>query len=263
MKQYDPNNKRITETREKANSAFWDNHWQTDNITEKIESGKNNILVNNFTRKLLPVGSIILEGGCGIGQNVYGLRYHGFDVYGVDFAQDTIRKTKEHFPDLQISYQDVKQLNFQDSYFDGYWSIGLIEHFWEGYEEILIEAKRVIKQNGYFFLTFPYLSPLRKLKIFCGTYATRDDDQNNENFYQFILDATKVKADVEKHGFKLELSHPFDPTKGLKDEIPLLKLILQKIYNSQTITSRGLRYLISLVFSRVAAHNILLVFKKL
>lgn len=41
--------------------------------------------------------------------------------------------------------QDVRKLQFADGFFDGYWSLGVIEYFWEGYNEIVNEVKRVIK----------------------------------------------------------------------------------------------------------------------
>ena len=164
MKFYDDVNKRLVIFEKKANSEYWDEHWKNENLREKIKLGANNSFIKKFTTRFLKLGSKILEGGCGIGQNVYGLKSWGYDAYGVDFAKDTIERTKEEFSDLKVSVQDVRKLNFPNNFFDGYWSLGVIEHFWEGYDEILKEAKRVIKPGGYFFLTFSYLSSLRKLK---------------------------------------------------------------------------------------------------
>ncbi len=79
---------------------------------------------------------------------------------------------------------------------------------------------------------------------------------DKDNFYQFILDADKVKEDVKKHGFKFLLECPYDATKGIKDEISLLRPILQRIYDSQNILARGTRFLISLIFSKIASHSI-------
>jgi len=64
----------------------------------------------------------------------------------------------------------------------------VIEHFWEGYNEILKEAKRVLKPKGYLFLTFPYMSPLRKFRANLGLYRILDfnNKSKNDDFYQFI-----------------------------------------------------------------------------
>lgn len=141
--------------------------------------------------------------------------------------------------------------------------MGVIEHFWEGYDKILREVKRVIKPEGYFFLTFPYMSPLRKVKANLGIYKIFSGSLKNDNFYQFILDAEEVKNNVEKYSFKLILKQSFDATKGIKDEIFLLSLVLQKVYNSKKFIAKGIRFFNSVLFSKVASHSILLVFKKL
>jgi len=42
-------------------------------------------------------------------------------------------------------------LKFPNNFFDGYWTLGVIEHFWEGYNQIIEEAKRVIKPGDIYF----------------------------------------------------------------------------------------------------------------
>ncbi|MFX0204606.1 MAG: hypothetical protein ACFFDT_01375 [Candidatus Hodarchaeota archaeon] len=83
-----------------------------------------------------------------------------------------------------------------------------------------------------------------------------------DNFYEFILDDETVRTDVQKYGFSFVLGHPYDATKGLKDEVSFLKPALQKVYNSQNLFAKGVRFLISLLFSRITAHSILFVFQK-
>jgi len=61
----------------KADSGFWDAHWQTDNLIKSVKSGVNNKLVKDITGKYLFNGAKVLEGGCGIGQNVYALNVWG------------------------------------------------------------------------------------------------------------------------------------------------------------------------------------------
>ena len=262
MKIYDKENKRIIVFEEKATSEFWDKHWQTDNFIEKVKAGKDNKFVKKFTTKFLKPKAKILEGGCGIGQNVYGLKSWGYNVYGVDFAKETIKKIKDNFPELKVFVQDVRKLDFPDNFFDGYWSLGVIEHFWSGYDEILKEMKRIIKPKGYLFLNFPWMSPLRKLKASRGLYKTLGKEKMGENdFYQFILDKKRVIKDLRENGFELIQEYPLDATKGIKDEISLLKPFLQKIYDSQNIIIKGIRFLISILFSKIAGHTILLIFK--
>ena len=262
MKFYDKENKRLIVFGKSATSEFWDEHWHGDDFVKKIEQGKNNRMVKKFTNKFLTQGSKVLEGGCGIGQNVYGLQKWGYDAFGVDFAEQTVNKTRQCFPNLKVSVQDVRKLDFADSFFDGYWSLGVIEHFFNGYDEILEEAKRVLKPGGYLFLTFPYMSPLRRLKAKFGRYNIFEDDYPINNFYEFIQAPPVVKKTVEGYGFRFISKYPFDFIKGLKDEISFLRPVLQKIYNSQNIVALGIRFLSSVLFARFAGHTILLLFQK-
>jgi len=97
MKFYDKRNQRLILFEQRATSNYWDKHWQTDNLIEKVKEGKNNRFIKKFTTKFLEPGAKILEGGCGIGQNVYGLNYWGYKAYGVDFAEEAIKRQKEDF----------------------------------------------------------------------------------------------------------------------------------------------------------------------
>ena len=55
------------------------------------------------------------------------------------------------------------ELEAQESV-DAYWSLGVIEHFFNGYKEIAEEANRILKNKGFIFLTFPSMNILRKQK---------------------------------------------------------------------------------------------------
>lgn len=112
MKYYDKKNERLIMYKQKADSEYWDSHWELDNFKERVKAGKNNRLVIKITKKYLPPSAKILEGGCGIGQNVYGLNCCGYDTYGVDFAKNTINIIKKEFPNLKVFNQDVKKTRF-------------------------------------------------------------------------------------------------------------------------------------------------------
>jgi len=88
------------------------------------------------------------------------------------------------------------------------------------------------------------------------------DNISEDNFYQFILNWKDVQANVEKYGFELVAKRPYDATKGIKDEISLLRPTLQKIYDSQNILGKSMRFSISLLFSMIAGHSMLLVFRR-
>lgn len=252
----------------RPDSDFWDDHWEKYDWDEIRKRGKKDRFVGKITRKFLkPSRSLkILEGGCGKGQYVYSLDRCGYDAYGVDFAKNTVAKANKNFPHLNIKFSDIRQMDFPDNFFDAYWSLGVIEHFYEGYHEILEEMNRVIKPGGYAFVTFPYMSPLRKLRAKLGRYPEFQKERfDMSKFFQFALDAKRVQKDFSRKGFEMVYRRPFDGIKGLKDELddlPYLQKIFNKIYYSKNFFVKIIKYSIHLSLAPVCGHIILIVFRK-
>lgn len=261
MKYFDPLHKRLVFVGERANDHFWNRLWEKEDLAEVVRRGTRERFIRQITGKFLPVGSKILEGGCGRGEKVYGLRAWGYDAYGVDYAEEAVARIKKLFPDLEISVGDVRKLNFKDGFFDGYWSLGVIEHFYEGYDAILSEMARVIRPGGYLFLTFPYMSPLRKLKAILRYYLIlpTDTKEIEKDFYQFALPHHPVIKKLEQFGFKVVKQKPIDAIKGLKDE---LHFPFKRLYHSRNFFARVARFGINLLCQPFASHVILLVAKR-
>ena len=214
-------------------------------------------------KEYLPKGSLVLEGGCGRGNLVHALNYHGYQAIGIDFAERTVKKINEAAPELDIRIGDVRNLPIEDDKLDGYISGGVIEHFWDGYDEILSEMARTIKNGGYLFITFPSMSPLRKLKTRFNLYpeANKQDLENQQKkFYQFALSENKVINELQENGFTLLKKKKVDGIKGFKDEVSLFKPILQIIYDGKTFYP--LRQILDSVFKQFAFHMSFLIMKK-
>jgi SAM-dependent methyltransferase len=261
---FDKINNRLVYVGAAASDTFWDNHWKSDDASfeKRIRAGYDSFVIDN-TRKYLPVGSRILEGGCGQGEKVCALHYHGYDAYGVDYAKETVKKTNQFAPELKIKVGDVRDLPFPDNFFDGYWSLGVIEHFYDGYERIVSEMFRVLKPGGYLFLTVPVISPLRKAKIRRKKYLEyKESKEIRENFYQFAFDPKIVVNDLKNRGFKLVDMKPHDGIKGLKDEVLILKPFLQYLYDKENRASNWVKRILDIVLRRFANHICLFVMRK-
>lgn len=261
---YDLQKKRLIYFGEKPSRQFWDSHWEMAKNAARNIVNTTRTFASLVTPKFLkPDQGVILEGGCGSGENVAALVNNGYKCIGIDWAEKTVSILNKYAPELDIRQGDVRKLPFPDDYFAGYWSVGVIEHFWEGYEPIALEMARVIKENGYLFLAFPYMSPLRKIKAGLVIYE-KWNNEGKENFYQFALDKRNVADKFENLGFSLARSIPFSSIKGLKDEIAVLKPILQRLYDYRG----GNRFLnlfkdyLSIGVAPVASHCILLVLRK-
>ena len=135
-----------------------------------------------------------------------------------------------------------------------------ISDFWSGFNDIASEMARVIRGGGYLFLTFPVMSSLRKWIARHKNYQKWEGKETEpDGFYQFALDSKSIIQHFTSLGFEVIHSRGFDGVKGIKDEISLIKPLLQKIYDSQNISAKLSRKIIDLSFSHYCGHSILLV----
>lgn len=237
MKIYNPKDKRLEFYQQEATADFWDDHWNTqwqgntEELAQKVIYRKDSLIEGIVNRYLPGKNARILEAGCGLGKFVYLLTALGYtNTYGVDYASQTVALLNKSFPALKISPQDVQQTNFPDHFFDFYLSLGVIEHFYGGYEKIIREAKRIVKLGGYLAISFPQMSPLRKLKARLGFYPAGTPSPT-DHFYQFAFDPLLVVENLKKEGLVLQEMIFYDGLKGLKDEVALSRPLLRRLYN--------------------------------
>ncbi|MBI4098799.1 MAG: class I SAM-dependent methyltransferase [Candidatus Magasanikbacteria bacterium] len=270
MRYYDPQHNRLIYIAEQASPEYWDRHWsfnklRMEDLRREITRKHYDFLVLPVTRDYLSPGSRVLEGGCGTGVHVYNLQRHGFESIGIDNAPETVRLAKEAVPEMDIRLGDVVHLDFPDNHFDGYWSIGVIEHFRDGYDAVLKEMHRVLKPGGYLFLTFPYMSPLRRWRARRGQYLEMlkqvQHDSAPDGFYQFALDHRRVTKTFEANGFELIEEKPLDGWNGLAQEYPTNRLIIALTKRASKIAKLA-RLVIDYLARPVAGHGILLVVRK-
>lgn len=227
---YDSNKKRLVYIGEEATPEMWDKRWEEDDLDKlffSLKSSMENKTVFETTSKYLPAGARILEGGCGLGDKVYLLKQSGFEVIGVDSAAKTVEKLHQFMPELDIRYGDLLQLNFPDCFFDGYWSLGVIEHFYNGYDPIAREMLRILKPGGYLFVTVPTMSPLRKLKASTGMYPSfKENEVDISRFYQFAYSSEEIQRNFCELGFQFVERQGWAVCEGVRTEIYGTRLLM-------------------------------------
>jgi SAM-dependent methyltransferase len=263
IKYYDKVKKNIVCSDDKNYSFSWESFWSEQVIIPKKSKDYFTVPI---TSKYLTKGSLIFEGGCGPCDKVYALESGGFKVIGLDSAQSTISIIKNEDKQLKLVTGEVRSLPFKNESFDGYWSLGVIEHFYNGYHGIIKEGRRVLRKDGLMFITFPYMSWLRRLKAALGLYADLKMNYSEDGFYQFILKKEEVIDLCKSFNFVYLKGKPLDGIKGVKDEIKILKPVFQRIYDfrGSNIFLRGLRFLIGnfIVIFIGIGHSYLLILKK-
>jgi SAM-dependent methyltransferase len=256
---YWPYANRLIYLDEKATPEFWDRRWQAEG-----EPGLANFRdeVVTVTDKYLPRGARILEGGCGRANKVKALASAGYSAIGVDFAEDSVKRARLTYPDLDIRQGDVRSLDFPDDHFDGYWSIGVIEHFWEGYGSILAEAARILRPNGFLFLTAPWLSPYRVRRASESLYPVVDYQTEPEEFYQFALGRAEVAGQITQHGFELVRWQGVASEISMMEDMIEFKGPIHWLFRSRgSILKRVLRKVVSNALNPYCGHSFLAVAK--
>ena len=136
------------------------------------QENKTRDLDKEATRKTLSavinLSSIVLEFGCGTGKNTAWLGDHAAQVTAVDFSEEMLNKAMQKIalPNIHFKQADVtKPWPFADESFNLMTCNLILEHV-KTLDFIFSEAQRVLRSNGYFFI-----SELHPVKQYMGSKA--------------------------------------------------------------------------------------------
>lgn len=95
----------------------------------------------------------VLDLGFGTGRHTIFLAEKGFGVYGIDISEKgkeiTAKKAKEKGLNVHLSIADMKDMPFEDGFFDAIIASYTIEHnTLEGLKKTVSEMERVLKPGG-------------------------------------------------------------------------------------------------------------------
>jgi SAM-dependent methyltransferase len=136
--------------------------WQGETIEENIDLCKFQTIEPVLLHYLPHTGKVI-ESGCGLGRWVFYLRRTGFDIVGIDLAEDALDAAKAHDPTIPVFRDDVLRSSFPDGSFNAAISLGVVEHFEEGPQEALTELRRLLSSGGILCISVPTQNLLRLL----------------------------------------------------------------------------------------------------
>lgn len=256
---YDQPNDRLVFLMTAPDQAYWEDLWKPMMNSEALRRGDR--FVTAETVKTLPRGAAVVDAGCGIGSTVYGLAAAGYDAHGIDFAEETVATIKLLEPKLQVKVADVRAMPFADGELDGLWSLGVIEHFFEGYDSLIVEANRVLRPGGYMFLTVPIISPLKALKTRLGAYPPYDPDQR-EQFFQFAFHPRDVISRIEAMGFEHVRGYGRSGSLGLTEDLPGLSRLLMLRLDARSLLARGWWRLVDTLVTPFSHHTRYFLFRK-
>ena len=145
-----------------------------DNFAEKTGKGK------------------VLDAGCGPGRDTQYLTEKGLEVTGIDLAEGMIEHAKENKKGL-FRKMDIRDLEFEDNNFEGIWC-NTVMHFFppEQMPEILDELKRVLKDEGVFYVSF---------KIGEGTFMR---ERYGSQVKQYLIPEEKARNMLEEKDLEIK-----------------------------------------------------------
>jgi len=213
---------------QKDQGEFWRENWERFSLNKLVKNLDRTDLWRTF-KKYLPKGGKILEGGCGLGHWVKFLRLNGYDAIGVEYVKEIVLRAKEFDPTLPIYEGDITSLRFPDDTFDAYLSLGVIEHFEDGPEKALLEAKRVLKSGCKLLISVPYLNFSKRLINLKNSLLKRNSCLNNESkFYQHIYKKDEFKRCLEETGFKIIAIYAYAADAGLQNRFPIIGKVKER-----------------------------------
>lgn len=207
--------------KEDAGAKYWAKFWEEreKSLEEQQQYMEFNFLTKIF-HKYLSHREKILEGGCGTGRWVFYLKEKEYDIIGVEWSKEVVNQVKAWDQNAPIIVGDIFNLDFPDSFFQTYISLGVIEHH-ENYLMALKEAYRVICNGGYLLCTVPYFNHIRRIKNIFGAYKAKA----GEKFFEYRFTKKEIIRHVEDAGFEIIEVAPFSVPYGLKLEIPGMSVL--------------------------------------
>jgi len=199
----------------RVNSNLWKEYWQDKNCDDEFLKAKYHE-IEPLVKKYTDKNGIILEGGCGLGRWVTYLHKEGYNILGIDSCKDIVKKLNYKFPNLSVSYGDIKNLNFKNEYFSTYISDGVMEHLEEGIDKPLKEAYRVLKPEGILIITVPYLNLLRLFKELIHKSNSKKIRKDYE-FYQYAYSKKEIIKKLNENGFEILNVKKYGAYRGLKE----------------------------------------------
>ena len=133
-----------------ASSSYWNDIYRHDDVISLIIQLRHEIALSWVDQLGLPLGSTVLEVGCGAGLMAVALARRGLRVYATDAVTAMIDLTRTRAAEARVSHlvevrkSDVHALDFEDATFDLVIALGVIPWL-HSPGDALHEMARVLK----------------------------------------------------------------------------------------------------------------------
>ncbi len=202
----------------------------------------------------LPLGSRLLEAGCGAARWVRFLTDIGYKITGLEYSIDTVQMVRRVWPDIDVQQGDCEASPFPDNTFDGILSFGVVEHWVHGPEKPLADIYRLLKPGSIAIITVPCLNDVRKLKHFLffdeiiqlpralARWVLKGKIQRISrlnktykytvfpawgDFFEYRMTPKEFRWEIERAGFEIKAHLPVAIIDGVYHELNLFGLLVK------------------------------------
>lgn len=157
-------------------------------------------------------GVRVLDIGCGGGFLTNPLAQAGFQVMGVDQAQDALEVARAHDATGSVDYRqaDALHLPFADASFDAVCAMDFLEHI-EDPAACIREAGRVLRPGGLFFFSTFERNPLAWLLAIKAVVWLVKNTPPDFHIYRLFLKKREVIEMCAKVGLEVKLVRGLTP----------------------------------------------------
>jgi len=144
-------------------------------------------------------GERVLDLGCGSGRFVAALREAGSDPVGVEIAEAALERARRNAPgtDLRLLEPDGS-IPLDHASVDLVWCSEVLEHVADT-EQLLLEARRVLKPGGRMLATVPFHGRVKTALIGLTRFDSHFDPMGQHlRFYT----ASSLRATLDRAGFE-------------------------------------------------------------
>ena len=181
---------------------IWKQHGDPNEYIHKV-AGRDEYKIMEPYLSGLDESSLMLDGGCGLGEWATYFTRNGRPTIGLDLSKHTIEKLSDIFEDVDFRSGDIRHMNFEDETFDAYFSWGVFEHFEKGMSDCVSEALRVLKPSGFLFISVPFDNIRHAFRNAGDTSKTTMPDGKPKQFYQWRFTKSELRENLNMSGFEV------------------------------------------------------------